>query len=145
MVATLALFAIVASMGVPLLSTLLEAYGMARVMAPAASEGTLAMERMVREVRNAQGTVHMVNRSITFVSATGDATQLHQTHASDPGIYLVKNGEERLLAQAVEADSLTFDRFDPLPLVGISFTLSATLADGTIVRTPLSTAVHVAQ
>ncbi|MEO5363915.1 MAG: hypothetical protein H7838_09875 [Magnetococcus sp. DMHC-8] len=145
MVATLALLAIVAGTSVPLLHMLLEAHGLATVMAPAASAGTLAMERMVREVRQAQwDTLQVADHAITFVSAAGETTRLHQTRPGDAGIYLVKNGDERLLAQVVAAGSLSFTRLAPANrLVGISFTLNTPLADGTALVLPLATAVHV--
>ncbi|MEO5340945.1 MAG: hypothetical protein H7837_10610 [Magnetococcus sp. MYC-9] len=143
MVATLTLCAIVVMMGVPLLSLMLEAHGMAKVMAPVVSEGALVMERMIRELRQADaGSLQLSAGSIAFSTPTGQR-RLHQT-GGDAGIYLVQETEERLLTRSVEVGSLSFMRWADLPgLVGISFTLSAPLADGSRIRTPLSSAVHV--
>ncbi|MEO5352829.1 MAG: hypothetical protein H7835_06415 [Magnetococcus sp. XQGC-1] len=142
LLATLTLFAIVVSVGVPLLNILLDAYWTAKVVAPASSEGTLAMERMVRETRLAnRSSLQLANGSLAFDSPEG-RVQLHQTRSGDAGIYLVKNGEEQPLARAVATNSLSFSLLTP-QLLAISFTLSTPLADGTTVQNPLSTAVYL--
>lgn len=145
LLATLTLFSILVGMGVPLLNLLLDAYWMTKVTAPATSAGALAMERMVREIRMAhRNSLQVENSSLTFSSPEG-SVRLHQTRPGDAGIYLVKNGEERILMRSAAAGSLSFSLLPPAPgLVEIAFTVTTPLADGSPIQSPWATAVHVA-
>ncbi|MBF0584278.1 MAG: hypothetical protein HQL80_08600 [Magnetococcales bacterium] len=144
MVATLTLFAIVVAVSMPMLSLFLESYSMAQGMAPASSEGALAMERMVRELRWAKReTMQLANRSLTFATTQGESVRFHQTQPGDATLYLVKQGVEKPLAYAVAADSLSFALLAP-GLVEISFRLRLPWIQRTTLQPLWTTAAYIA-
>ena len=155
MVLVLTLLSIMAGVGANLLASLFDAYYSARAIAPAMSEGQLAMERMGRELRqiqfsNIDNQLLVTQSAITVTSVTGDLTVVgfYQSGSGDSTIRMVQNDEDRPLAQYVEADSLTFSMEnygDYSRLIMISFIVSATLPDGTDFSRHLSTAVYVGQ
>lgn len=144
MVATLTLLAITVGVSMPLLSLFLESYSTAQGMAPMASESTLAMERMVRELRMAKReTLQLANRSLTFSTTQGDRVRLHQSQPGDATLYLEKNGTEQALAYAIAAESLAFTLLTP-GLVEISFRLYTPWENQAAQGTLWTTAVYIA-
>lgn len=144
MVATLTLLAIMVGVSMPILTLLLESYSTAQGMAPITSESTLAMERMVRELRLAKcSSLQFASRSLTCSTNTGETLRLHQSQPGDTTLYLVKNGTERALAYSIAAESLSFALLAP-GLVEISFRLHTPWSDGTLQEPLWTTAVYTA-
>ena len=143
MVVTLTLFSIIAGVGARLSAGLFDAYFTAQDSAPIISEGHLAMERMVREIRGARLDSAPWKDQNAIAFATADNTRQITFHQSSSGgyeIYMNQNGLEKILAQHVKAESLRFSGYsvesEQFPrLVTIEFTMSNGMH--------LHTAVHV--
>lgn len=146
----LTLLPILAVVGARLLGDLFDAYFFARAIAPVASEGQLAMKRMVRELKNAQPPFSCVfppTSVITFFAKNNELTRFWQPLLDSSTIFMDQGTfKNKVLAQHVKAGSL---EFVPKPyavgacLIVISFTISDELPDGTKFEWPLSTAVYV--
>lgn len=143
MVITLVLVAILAGTGARVFASLLDAYLVVQSSAPVISEGHVAMERMVREVRLARlsAAPWADSTALSFVSsATEDTIAFYQASLGEGAIVMNHNGTEKVLAQHVQADTLRFTApllgDDAIPLL---VTVAFTLGNGM----PLRTAVYV--
>ena len=126
-------------------SHLFNAYLITQETAPITSEGMLAMERMVQEIRQArlEDTPPWQDQpSLLFpYTSDGKLIQFYQSATGKPGIYMDKGDTtEKLLAKNIKPNSLSFsgrkiENNAFVTLVEISFTMN----NGMFLRT----AVHV--
>lgn len=151
MVLTLTLLSIVFGAGFGLLGYLFDAYFTARAIAPVASEGHLAMKRMLQELRKANYSSVLLSSAqdnITFLSKhSNEQVTFYPFAPGGSGIFMDQGSlEKKLLARHVKEGSLMFSTEyygDSALLISIFFVMSDELPDGTEVKWPLFSAVHI--
>jgi prepilin-type N-terminal cleavage/methylation domain-containing protein len=154
MVITLIIVSIVASVGVVSVSNGFNAYLTARAIEPLASNARVVLERLRRELRNAQTCTGISQPggtgTIQFTNDQGRVILVNQGVTPTNAIFMTfdGNGREWLLAYNVAVNSLQF-QLAPCTggltpgLVTFSFTMTATMIDGSVLRLPFRTAVYV--
>ncbi|MBF0185270.1 MAG: hypothetical protein HQM06_12915 [Magnetococcales bacterium] len=141
-VLAMTLLAILVAITAPMLALLLDGYLLAKASAAASSEATLAMTRMVNELRTADiNTIQISQGTVAFQNENG-ATRLQQSAGNDPGIRMQQQGSEEVLAHVAGSNSLRFTRLSN-NLLAISFTVTIPLAAGTPILQPWTTAVFL--
>lgn len=144
MVLTLTLLSIIFGAGFRLFSSVSEAYFTAQGLAPVMSEGHLAMERMVHEIRHATtlgSSAWEDQGTLSFTSQDNKATTFYQSTSGGDEIMMNQGGVEGVLARNVQAGSLLFSwvalgEYYTFPRLA---TIEFTMNHGTRLRT----AVHV--
>lgn len=154
MVMTLVIISIVGVVGTTSMSGGFNAYLTARAIEPLANGGRLAMERLSRELQNAATCTGITqpggNGKIQFTNDQGKVILVNQGANPTNAIFMQFNGDgkEWILAPNVEANSLQF-QVAPCTgvlspgLVTISFTMTSTTTDGSVLKLPFRTAVYV--
>ena len=142
---TLTILSVIAALAAQIISGGMGTWLNARAIAPLASKGQLALERMVRELRI--GSCVSLNQpdGVTSIQVSNDLGVVRFRHRQIPvdGIYMsINGGTEKLLLEGVVAGDLNFSIPESC-LLEISVTLTDTFADGSVLRYPLRTAVHV--
>ena len=112
------LMGIVLSVAVPMLSMVLEGYLLAKASAAAGSEATLAMQRIVTELRGADS-LQVSDHQLSFRNRIG-LTTIAQTPGSDARIWLTQQGNSQPLLYLAQSSSLRFTRLSAR-LLAISF------------------------
>ncbi|MEO5344883.1 MAG: prepilin-type N-terminal cleavage/methylation domain-containing protein [Magnetococcus sp. YQC-9] len=159
MIITIVIISIVAGTSVVSLSNGFKAYMTARAIEPMASNGRIVMERLRKEIRNAQSCTGITqpsgSNSIQFINDQGRTVLVNQGASPTNAVYMTFNndGTQWLLGQNVAANSLQFVRTTcngagqaaPIKpgLVTISFTMTSTMPDGSTITLPFKTSVYV--
>ncbi|MBF0126095.1 MAG: hypothetical protein HQM02_02690 [Magnetococcales bacterium] len=156
---TIVILSIIAVVGAVSMSSGFNAYLTAQAIEPMANNGRLALERLRKELRNAQTCTGITqpggNGTIRFTNDQGRVVLVTQEGNPGNAIYMNFDGspDQWMLAPNVEAGSLQFQRSNcsvdvnsqPLSpgLVTIAFTMATPTTDGGVVRLPFRTAVFV--
>lgn len=147
----MALISIIFGPGFRLLGDLLDAYFTARAIAPIASDGHLAMQRMIRELSEAQKYPCIEEpeeqETISFRSKDDTLVTFYQSTANGPGIFMdQENLNNKLLAYPVKEGSLKFSSKkygDSSCLISIFFKMRYELSPGDEILWPLFSAIHI--
>ncbi len=147
MVLTLTVLAIIAGAGARIIGAAFNAWMEARAIAPLATRGQLAMERMIRELRvGSCATLTQPEGPIT-IQVQNSLGEVLFRHGQSPvdGIYRREDGGgDKLLLAGVAAADVNFSiSTSRRCLVTIQFVLTDTFVDGGSLRYPLRTAIHV--
>ncbi|MBF0340940.1 MAG: prepilin-type N-terminal cleavage/methylation domain-containing protein [Magnetococcales bacterium] len=160
MVVTLVVFSVVAGVGAVSLSNGFKAYQTAREIQPLALNAQIVLKRLQLEIRNAATCPGVVlagapvagggNSALQFTNDQGRVLLVNQGSTPTNAIFVMFNNDnvEWLLSPNVEAGSLKFqmipcDDFVSPGLVTFSFTMTSTVADGTVIRLPFRTSVYI--
>lgn len=155
MVLSLIILGVIASVGARMLGTGFGSYFTAQNLGPTVTRGQLALERMVREIREANGCVTLsigtAPPSLQFSNSITGGVAFIQPDA--PGNTITMNGN--LMLEGVKPGSLSFTGTDVIGLGGettehprqcyvkINFTLVASLPDTADATIPFQTTVFV--
>ncbi|MEO5330519.1 MAG: prepilin-type N-terminal cleavage/methylation domain-containing protein [Magnetococcus sp. YQC-5] len=154
MVMTLVIISIVGVVGTTSMSNSFNAYLMAQSIEPLANGAHLVLERLRKELRNANTCTGISQPggtgTLQFTNDQGRVVLVKQGTNPTNSIIMTFNGDgtEWLLAQNVETKSLNF-QLSPCTggltpgLVSFSFTMATPATDGSILRLPFRTAVYV--
>lgn len=154
MIITIVIISIVASIGVTTISSGFKAYFTASSISPLANNARLVLERLRKEIRNAQSCADVSQPagvgSLQFTNDEGRVILVNQGVRPTNAIYMTFNGDgnEWLLAPNVEQGSLRFERTDCTGvtspgIVTISFTMSVNMMDGENIKLPFRTSVYI--
>ncbi|MBF0311188.1 MAG: prepilin-type N-terminal cleavage/methylation domain-containing protein [Magnetococcales bacterium] len=144
MVITMVILGLLLGGSTHLITNVMRAWTLGQELIPMTSQGGLAMERMVREIRRGRwSTVSQPSGtgSLQFTNDQGQVMRIDQTGAPADAIYL--NGQ--LLAPGVQVNSLEFTLLAD-QVVGIALIMSRTDTGRTgqvELEVPLRSAVHV--
>ncbi|NGZ07590.1 MAG: hypothetical protein G8237_14690 [Magnetococcales bacterium] len=154
---TIVIVSIIAGVGAVSMLHGFNAYMTAQAIEPLSSSARVAMERLRREIRNAQTCVGISqpggSGSLQFVNDQGRTILVNQGQQPTDAIYMTFDGVEKLLVPNVKALSLQF-AVSPCTLAGppatltpglvtFSFTMTSKTTDGKVLTLPLRTAVYV--
>ncbi|MBF0416841.1 MAG: prepilin-type N-terminal cleavage/methylation domain-containing protein [Magnetococcales bacterium] len=155
MVITLVILSIVAGTGVAAMTSAFKAMATGQAIAPLSIGGRIIMERIRKELRNAQCTQITQpggNGKLQLIDNSGRTLLIHQG-VNDNAVYLTFNGDgiNWQLGEKVLANSLQFTGLScagvgvpPKPrLVTVSFSMRDTLPDGGTITLPFRTSVYI--